>query len=113
MELRDLLRGMTKAERDAFTEMTLKLWLPSQIRDLRIARGWTQQELAERAGLTQVTISKLETSTQGYPTMQTLKRIASALDVALVARFASFSEIAREGEPSPVVPSFNDEQLEG
>lgn len=50
------------------------------MRDLRIAKGWTQQRLAERAGLTQTTVSMLE-SGKRQPSLASIKAIAGALDV--------------------------------
>jgi transcriptional regulator with XRE-family HTH domain len=58
----------------------------SQIRALRQQRGFTQRELAGRAGMVQEAISTLETAAHS-PTVRTLKRIADALDVTLEVRF--------------------------
>jgi transcriptional regulator with XRE-family HTH domain len=46
----------------------------------RAARGFTQGELAERAGVTQALISKLENGLTLDPTQETVEALASALD---------------------------------
>jgi transcriptional regulator with XRE-family HTH domain len=52
-----------------------------RIRELREARGWSQAELAERAGVRQATISTLETG-KARRLLDVLERIAEALEVA-------------------------------
>lgn len=44
----------------------------------RIAKKWTQEELAAHAGVTQNTITRLESGTTN-PTVETISRVASAL----------------------------------
>ncbi|MGN2635409.1 helix-turn-helix domain-containing protein [Nocardia takedensis] len=56
--------------------------LGEQVRRVREARGWTQSELAKRAGMKQNAISRFEAG-DGVPTIQTLDRIAGALNVQL------------------------------
>ena len=48
----------------------------------RIKRGWSQTELAEAIGSRQPVISRLERG-EGNPSLQTLQRIAKALDLSL------------------------------
>jgi transcriptional regulator with XRE-family HTH domain len=48
---------------------------------LRKARGWTQEELAERSGLTQQYLSDLERGKRN-PTIVTLYELAQALEVS-------------------------------
>lgn len=48
---------------------------------LRKERGWTQEELAERSGLTQQYLSDLERGKRN-PTIVTIYEIAQALDVS-------------------------------
>jgi ribosome-binding protein aMBF1 (putative translation factor) len=58
-----------------------------QVVALREKHGWTQAELAERCGIDQGDISRIERGATS-PTTRTLQRIADALDadVQLVAR---------------------------
>jgi len=48
----------------------------------RIKRGWTQTQLAERIGSRQPVISRLEKG-EGNPSLQTLQRLANALELSL------------------------------
>lgn len=50
--------------------------------DHRLKRGWSQSQLAEAIGSRQPVISRLERG-EGNPSLQTLKRIAEALDLSL------------------------------
>lgn len=52
---------------------------------LRTARGWTQEELADHAGVSRVTIARLETGARQQGTPDTLRSLAQALDVPLAA----------------------------
>jgi transcriptional regulator with XRE-family HTH domain len=54
----------------------------NKVRDLRKGRGWSQQELADRAGISMQTVSNLETG-RHVPGMATLSKIAGALGVSL------------------------------
>ena len=54
----------------------------AQLRTQRVRQGLTQRELAERAGLTQATLSKLESGRQlARPT--TLRKLARALKIRI------------------------------
>jgi transcriptional regulator with XRE-family HTH domain len=50
------------------------------LRELRLRRGWSQEDLARKAGLTQDTISNVE-SGKHRPFPSTLRKIAGALEV--------------------------------
>ena len=67
--------------------------LAFQIRMLREKRGWTQEQLADRTGKRQETISQWENPDYGSYTLNTLRSLAGAFDVALVVKFAPFSEL--------------------
>lgn len=51
------------------------------IKAKRLAKGWTQTELAQKSGVPQPTISQIEKGTRKYPTHKSIKRIAKALEV--------------------------------
>lgn len=54
--------------------------------DARIAKNLTQKQLAERTGINQADISKLENGTRN-PTIGLLKRLAEGLDMVLKIEF--------------------------
>ena len=54
-----------------------------RIREVRLARGLTQRQLAGKAGVSAVTISKLETGAAKSASSKTLLRLASALNTTL------------------------------
>ncbi|MES9636701.1 helix-turn-helix domain-containing protein [Megasphaera elsdenii] len=51
------------------------------LKRFREQRGYTQEELAHRAGISRVTISKLESGKQKTTTNTTILALAQALDV--------------------------------
>ena len=108
-------RLQSKEHREAFVSATVNQTIPFQIRALRLAkeRNWTQEELAQRAGMKQERISACENPNYGNFSLRTLKQLASAFDVALIVRFAPFSELTEwEVNMSPEsleVPSFDQE----
>lgn len=63
-----------------------------QIRATRDKCRMTQEDLALASGMTQNNLSRLESPDYGKQTISSLKRIADALDVALVVRFVPFSQ---------------------
>ena len=54
--------------------------------DARIARNLTQKQLAERTGINQADISKLENGTRN-PSIKLLKRLADGMDMTLKIEF--------------------------
>lgn len=58
-----------------------QLNLQHNIRHLRTEKGWTQRELAEKAGLYHPAIVHLETNLTPVPTLTTLSKVAFALGV--------------------------------
>lgn len=54
-----------------------------KIRDIREAKGMTQEELAVTSGVSRVTISGLENGTERATTTKTLVKIARALGVSV------------------------------
>ena len=85
----------SKKSRDAYVASQINVGLPFQIRALRKQREWDQKKLAREAAMLQPRISTMESPGYGNPNLETLKRLASAFDVALVVRFVPFSELIR------------------
>ena len=82
--------------RREFVSESISTGLAFQIRHLRDSRGWTQRELAERMPKAQQeTVSQWENPNYGRYSVNTLKRVAAAFDVALIVRFAPFSDLAK------------------
>ncbi|WP_406269003.1 helix-turn-helix domain-containing protein [Nocardia sp. NBC_00881] len=67
-------------------EAKLAIELADAIRERRLELGLTQTQLAQRAGLHQPDVSRLE-SGGGTPTIGMLDRLAHALELRFVARF--------------------------
>jgi transcriptional regulator with XRE-family HTH domain len=86
--------GRGKDYREAFVESEIDIGIPFQIKAMREARDWTQQDLGERSGKRQSVISQLETPGYGKLTLSSLKKLAAAFDVGLMVRFVSFRELA-------------------
>lgn len=112
---RQLLKKFAnKKYRDAFVSSHIGTNIASQILALRIQRGWTQAELAEKTGMAQTRISVLENPDYEKFSINTLKRIASSFDVALIVKFVPFSELLNWAVDLPssafVIPSFEEEQ---
>ena len=93
-----IARLQNKEYRDAFVASQINVGLPFQIRSLREQREWRQSQLAEKTGMLQPRISAIETPGGAKFTLETLRRLASALDVALIVKFAPFSELVDQSE---------------
>lgn len=61
--------------------------LGARLRDLRTARGWTQEEMARRAGLSKSYLSRIEDGDR-QPSLASLLSLSQAFDVALASLFA-------------------------
>ncbi len=60
--------------------------------DTRVSLNLTQKQLAERTGINQADISKLENGTRN-PSINLLKRLADGMDMALKIEFVSKQNI--------------------
>jgi transcriptional regulator with XRE-family HTH domain len=81
--------------RKAFVASQINIGIPFQIRALMKARGWRQEQLAQKADMLQPRISGLMTPGKTRPNIDTLRRLAEAFDCGLIVRFAPFSELVR------------------
>ena len=84
MRLRDWQRELEEDEgyRKAAAELKPYLDLADDVLSLRLARGWSQADLAERVGTRQANISRLE-SGLANPTLKFLQKVADAVDAEL------------------------------
>jgi transcriptional regulator with XRE-family HTH domain len=95
MTAKQIWKKLTNKEyRDSYVAAHISNTVASQIFMLREQRRWTQKELARQAGMNQSRISALEDPNYENIEVGTLKRLASAFDVALTVRFTPFSELA-------------------
>jgi transcriptional regulator with XRE-family HTH domain len=60
--------------------------LGKRVRQLRLAKGWTQEECAYEAQMSAVYLSGIERGTRN-PTVKNLARLAAALEVHLADLF--------------------------
>jgi transcriptional regulator with XRE-family HTH domain len=77
-----------------------------RLRELRTAKGWTQGELADRAGMAKAGIANLEQGRTG-PSWETVVRLCAALGVPCDAfqEPPSKTEARSPGRPAKVNPS--------
>ena len=59
--------------------------LDKRLKELRKKAGWSQQKLAEKAGLSYNTITKIEQGVATMPTIQTMVKLADAFGISLDA----------------------------
>ena len=77
----------------------------ARLRRLREAAGLTQEELAERAGLTAKGISDLERGARNRPYPHTVRSLAAALELPEDERAALFAAVPRRGGKVPAAPA--------
>lgn len=78
---------------EAYEAARLAFELGAEVRELRLARGWGQAELASAAGMTQSAVARFE-SGGTVPTLPVLGRIARALDADLTVRVEARPHVA-------------------
>jgi ribosome-binding protein aMBF1 (putative translation factor) len=83
-EMRDRRRAEPGAA-EAYEAARLAFELGAAVRELRIARSWSQAELASAAGMTQSAVARFEAGGT-VPTLPVLGRIARALNADLTVR---------------------------
>ena len=57
--------------------------IAKRLKELRKKSGWSQQKLAEKAGLSYNTITKIEQGAATKPTIQTMIKIADAFKISI------------------------------
>lgn len=70
----------------AYEEIQPEMDVIRAIVEARISQDMTQKELAERTGINQADISKLENGTRN-PSLKLLKRLADGMDMTLKIEF--------------------------
>ncbi len=79
-----------KEHRHGYVDEFLNTSIATQIKVLREQRGWTQEELANQAGMKQATISRIENVNYSSWSIATLRKLAEAFDLALCVTFEDF-----------------------
>jgi transcriptional regulator with XRE-family HTH domain len=113
--LKAIINRLKKKEfRDAFVRSHLTHGLAHQIRELRIQRGWTQKELAEKLEIKgQSAVARMEDPGYGKLSIATLIKLSSVFDVALSIRFQSYGKFLIEREDiSPAALSAESFEIE-
>jgi transcriptional regulator with XRE-family HTH domain len=87
-----------KEYRDAYAEECLNVMIASQIKALREQREMTQKQLADATGMGQPRIPVLEDASYENWSVNTLKRLARAFDVALSVKFDTYSRFVQDFE---------------
>ncbi|WP_175910596.1 helix-turn-helix domain-containing protein [Burkholderia metallica] len=99
--MNELFNALVKEFEDAeyahaYLEENSNLRIAAQVRALRIANEWSQEDLAERASMRQTRISKIEMGDFDSLTLKTLRRLAEAFDVHLSVQFSSVEDAIRD-----------------
>ena len=87
-----------KETRHYYIDEFLNEYLATQIKVLREQRGWSQEELAERANLSISHIDTLEDVNHWSWDIEVLKTLAEAFDVPLKVSYATFGDMLKEIE---------------
>jgi transcriptional regulator with XRE-family HTH domain len=70
----------------------IRIRFGTRIRQLRNDRGWSQEELADRAGLHRTYIGSVERGEQNL-SLVNIERLSATLGVSLAKLFAPFTEV--------------------
>lgn len=79
--------------RNQFFRTEREIDIPAQIKKLRKLRRMRQAQLAERAGTKQSAISRIETSQEAKWELETLVKLAEALDARLSVVIEPYEEV--------------------
>jgi transcriptional regulator with XRE-family HTH domain len=114
--LHKFLRSMpTKEARDAFVAARVAAAIGLRIFNMRKKQNWSQEDLAQKAGMKQARISVLEQADYENFSFSTLRRIAAAFDVAVIIDFVSFPDFLKWSDgftPRSIIPeSYSDSLL--
>ena len=85
----------SKEYREEFVGAQVKQGIPFQIRALLKHQQLTQEQLAQRASLSQGVVSRAADPGYGNLTLNTIIRIAAGFDVAFIGKFVPFSELGK------------------
>jgi transcriptional regulator with XRE-family HTH domain len=75
-----------RAVKDEHEKLLPEYELAKSIIQQRLKKKMTQSDVAKKTGMPQPTIARIEGVTHGLPRLETLKKIAQALDAELVIK---------------------------
>jgi len=84
--------------REAYTEAALRDYLPRQLHFTREQRGLSRLQLAKKAGVSVSTIQRLEDYELTGVKLETLVKIANALQVCATIRFMSYEDMEQDSQ---------------
>lgn len=87
-----------KEYREAYMEAAIDQGVAWQIKINRKLRNMSQIDLGTAIGTQQSGVSRLEDPEYGAHSLDTLKQVAKAFDCALLVKFVSYGDLARESE---------------
>lgn len=87
-----------KEYREAYMEAAIDQGVAWQIKINRKLRNMSQIDLGNAIGTQQSGVSRLEDPEYGAHSLDTLKQVAKAFDCALLVKFVSYGDLARESE---------------
>ena len=91
-ELRDR-RMAEPGAAEAYEATRIAYELGKTVRTMRVARGWSQSDLAREAGMTQSAVARFEAGGT-IPTLPVLGRLANALGADIEVRLTSRTSAA-------------------
>ncbi len=78
----EALRRTKKKGKNFSAEAIRREFLQNRIREIRMKKGWTQDDFAARLGTAQAFVSRIEKSSY-RPSMETLERVAAVMNVSV------------------------------
>lgn len=97
MKASKLTKLRRKAYRDSYVRSLVEQSLAFQIKEMRLARGLTQKQLADHLQLgSQSAVARLEDPSYGRLTLATIAKVAAFFDVAFTAKLISYSKFLVE-----------------
>lgn len=104
-----LTLSQSKMYRDSYLDSHVRARIAYQIQAIREKLGLSQVAFAEKIGMKQSVVSRLENPEYGKVTVQTLLQVAAALNIALSVRFCDYDEfLALAADVSPEALTVDD-----
>jgi len=97
-EVRDIFLADPDVQQ-AYQDLAPRFSVVRQLIALREQHGWTQRELADRAGMKPPQLARLETG-QVEPKLDTLQRLAEAMGCRVRVSFEPAEHAQLKGEPA-------------